>query len=216
MLTRSLLAALLLLGNAAAGLAQVTVDYAANPFGDRDVVDASLTVVPDGNQVQIGYFEPTLDLAANAGNLLTLEANWHPFDSTTISTIFGQPGKFAGSGTGFDPSFNNKQISLWIFKTTDNAAPTANFSNVQQYGLFSSSLANWKFPVQGTIPPANSTSILAGQADVAYWGSILGDATTGHLELGAVVPEPRQAALVVGLALMVSVVWQRRQSFQRS
>lgn len=172
--------------------------------GERNVVQSDgVTAVPDGNYVEIGYFDGTLNLSANSGNLSALGAAWHEYGFTNIATFapFGPPvpGRFAGDSISSDSSFDNKQIYLWIFQTTGNGAPASDFSNVNQYGIFTSTLSTWTFPVNGSIN--NLTSISSSDVNTfVFGGSVSG--TPGSLELANVVlvPEPGVLSLLaVGL-----------------
>src|SRR3954468_10292569 len=136
---------------------QSTIGYNAG-VGLRNVTYSGAPV-PNGNEVQLGYFTPGFDVPANVGNIFSLASAWHELDSTTITTIFGQPGRFSKTTSTTDPNFDAQKICFWIFKTSDNLAPTGNYGNVQGYGLFSSSLANWLFPLQTAVPPNNMTSV---------------------------------------------------------
>ena len=178
------------------------VDYSGT---SRNVVQSDgVTAVPDGNYVEVGYFDNSFNLSANSGNLSALGAHWHEFGFTNIET-FGVlsgppvPGRFAGTSVLDDPTFDNKPIYLWIFQTTGNDAPASDFSNVSQYGIFTSTLSNWTFPVNGSIQ--NETPISTSDVDTfVFGGSVSG--TPGSIELAnvVVVPEPSVLSLLaVGL-----------------
>src|ERR1043166_7760651 len=153
----------------AAVQAQITVVYTGG-VGQPNIVDSSGNILVDtdptlGKTVELGYFNPGFDVAANAGNLAALGANWHLFDATYIQTL-DRGGEFAAQAATSSTTFDNKQVFLWIFKTSDNLSPPTDFStgsgNVLEYGLFSSTVGSsqttfpWFFPPQGSIPPANA------------------------------------------------------------
>ena len=145
--------------------AQSTIGYGAG-INQRDIYFQS-TPVPDGNQVQIGFFNSGFDVQGNAGNIFALASAWHELDFTDIKTIFNQPGRFGANATTSDPTFDGQAICLWLFKTSNNGVPLANFSNVDGYGVFSSTLSNWLFPVHNAVPPGNTTSINSSDVDQA-------------------------------------------------
>jgi hypothetical protein len=180
-----------------------TVSVSAAPL-ERDVMYNGLPL-PNGNSVQVGYFNNGFDVVGNAANVPMLAAAWHAIGSTDISTIFGEPGRFADNLTTSDPLFSNQKICLWIFKTSNNGDPVAAaYANVLGYGLYSGSAANWLFPAFGAVPPANMTSVSSSQVDQAYFGTF----SPSHLILNP-VPEPSTFALLV--ATGGSLVWFLRK-----
>jgi hypothetical protein len=199
----------LALGLAAGQLsqAQTEVQYTAGS-GERNVVQADgTTVVPNGNYVEVGYFDSNAGFnpSTSSTDLLALDAHWHQFGFTNIETFapFGPPvgGRFRGDDVLNDPSFDNQKIYLWIFDTTGNGAPAGDFSNVTEYGLFSSTASNWQFPVDGTPNPGNLTTVSSSDVNqFIFGGSVAG--SPGSLELATTVPEPSSLSLVaVGLLL---------------
>jgi hypothetical protein len=181
---------------AAMAVAQSTINYDAGP-GFRNVTyQFGTSPVPDGNEVQIGYFTSGFDVSGNAGNIFALASAWHELDAANIQTIFNQPGRFGKAISTSDPTFDNQKVCLWIFKTSDNGGPVANYGNVQAYGLYSSTLANWVFPVHDSLPPPNAL-VTSSEINQNYYGTF----DPSHLILTAVtVPEPSTYALG-GLAL---------------
>jgi hypothetical protein len=200
-----ILIALLMATTALAAMAQSTINYGAGP-GLRDVTfNVGTAPVPDGNQVQMGYFSSGFNVSANSGNIFALASAWHELDSANIQTIFGQPGRFSDSVSTTDPSFDNQKICLWIFKTTDNGAPLGNYSNVEGYGLYSSTALNWLFPVHDLLPPPNAT-ITSSEINQKYYG----DFDPFHLILTP-VPEPSTYAIGgVAVAFFVGSVLRKR------
>jgi hypothetical protein len=200
-----ILIALLMAITALAAIAQSTINYGAGP-GLRDVTyGVPALPVPDGNQVRIGYFNPGFNVSGNSGNIFALASAFHELDSATNQTIFGQPGRFSDSVSTTDPSFDNQKICLWLFKTTDNGAPLGNYSNVEGYGLYSSTALNWLFPVHDLLPPPNAT-ITSSEINQAYYGNF----DPFHLVL-APVPEPSTYTIGgVALAFFVGSVLRKR------
>lgn len=190
------------------------VTYSASTDNPNVVQSDGVTAVPDGNYVEVGYFDGTFNLSANSGNLSVLGAHWHEFGFANIETFapFGPPvpGRFRGDSVLDDPTFNNKQIYLWIFQTTGNGAPASDFSNVTQYGIFTSTLNTWTFPVDGTPNGGNLTSITSSDIDTfVFGGSVSG--TPGSIELAVVVPEPSVLSLLaVGLVTSRFLFRRRR------
>ena len=183
------------------------VDYAAAP-GDRAVRNSGGTGVANGNQVWIGTFNPGFDLFNNGDDPVDLLANWHHFGSTTTRTI-SQPGQFTGSSFSDNPFFGNKPIYLWIFSTDFAAAPTPDFSNVNEYGLFSSTLPNWTFSPDP--PPNNSTEVYSDEVNLAFAGSF----NSTHLILAAFtpIPEPTTLGLLcLGLPATILALRKRRSN----
>jgi len=198
-------AAVLMMIQLAAQAQSINVSYAAGG-GQRDVFYNG-SAVPNGNQVRVGFFTSGFDVAANSANLNALNGAWHQFDATSITPVFGQPGHFSGSASSFDPAFEFQKICLWIFKTQNNADPTANFDNVLGYGIFSSSTNNWIFPQGSAVPPNNTTTIASDDVNQTYFGLVNGS----HLSL-APVPEPATYAF---LALAAVPVVAARRVFKK-
>ena len=193
-------------------MAQSQVNYSAPP-GMPAVYTLGGAPVANGNSVWIGAFNPTFNVTANANRPDLLLANWHSFGSTTITTIGGQPGRFTKSDSSTDPFFGNQKIYIWIFSTFDASAPnTVDFSDVDEYGLFSSTqnssaLTTWIFSPDP--PPNNLRTINSSQVDQLPFGSR--DATHLFLSPGFVsVPEPSTLALL-SLAIPAAALALRRR-----
>src|SRR5947207_1992998 len=200
-----------------AGWAQTTeeVTYSGTTGGgSRSVVDSHGTPIPFGNEVEIGFFPGSFDVAGNAttgiGSLQTLQANWHEFGSTLFRSFFpdNAPGEFAGDSTKTDASFNGQPIYMWIFETSDNLPPVTTgpnaFSTVLEWGLYRSTLASWAFP--STLAQFNNPVNITSQAiDTRFFGQIL----AGNLELSP-VPEPTALGLFgLGLAVVLGRRFRR-------
>jgi hypothetical protein len=196
----------------------VTVNFAAGVGrGARDVTDHTGALMPVGNDVEIGFFNPGTDIAANTAlglqGIINLWSAWHPFGTTTIQQGFPDftDGQFAGSASQANSLFDGKPIVLWIFKTTDNGAPnTTDFSNVLEYGLYSRTASGsaWTFLPSGLTP--QSQDINTGQIDTSYFGAVNGG-STGTLGTSLAVPEPGSLSiLALGFALVAFVNRGRR------
>jgi hypothetical protein len=185
-----------------------TVNYSAG-VGQPPVWTSQNVPVPVGNTVSIGYFDPTFNPLTNGDDLDGLMAAWHEYGTTSISSIFGNSGYFAGSASSTNSVFDNQKIWLLVFKTSDNSAPNAasDYVNVQEYGLFSGTSAEWTFPAQGGLPP-NTRWLYTDQINQAGYGNF----STSHLGLQPFsnVPEPAVGGmLLVGLAVF-GVIAKRR------
>ncbi len=190
----------------AATQAQITVNYGAYP-GQRNVTVAPTgTPLADGNTVEVGYFNSTLDLSANAGNLGALLDNWHLFGSTEIVSISG-PGQFAGVSANSDSQFFGKPIAIWIFDT-GGAPLAADLSNVRTYGVFTD--AAWSFPKSTDNPPFLVQISSADPGISGFHATVVGDLETGTLLLDP-VPEPSALSLL-SLGFGMAVLAVRRVS----
>ena len=179
--------------------AQNSVTYASE-LGQTPIWTSTGIPLPDNNEVVIGFFDDGFNVASNAGDLDLLLDAWNRYDGTTIYTDVGEGGHFYAPASSNDPIFVGKQIWLLVFKTDENSAPSADWSDVKEYGLFSSTSSGWIFPSFG-IPPANNTDINTDQINVIAWGSV----SPGHLNLAqaAIVPEPGTGMLVaVGFGIL--------------
>jgi hypothetical protein len=128
--------------------AGISLSVTAQP-GQRFVEDPAGTPLAAGF-VWAGSFATGFDPAADALNPAALMAAWQPCLTTTVRPIFGEAGRFSDSTQANAPALTGKPIYLWIFTTSDAAAPRADLANVTGYGLFTA--AAWTFP-DGTLPP---------------------------------------------------------------
>ncbi|MBN2506771.1 MAG: hypothetical protein JXQ71_08765 [Verrucomicrobia bacterium] len=176
---------LITLASALAAPAQSTINFTAG-VGERDVyLDGA--PLPDGNIAEIGFFAAGFDVGANSANPFALADAWNVMGGTPIRSIFGQPGRFAGTLYSTDPLFDDQKIWLWIFKTNDDTVPADDYANVTGYGLYSSTLANWVFPAQDAPPMLNTASITSLEINQSAFGTY----DDVHLYLTP-VPEPSQ------------------------
>jgi hypothetical protein len=187
---------------------QSTINYTAG-IAQRDVLFgtlASSAIVPNGNEVQIGYFNSGFDLSGNAGNIFALMSAWHELAFTNIATLVGEPGRFGSTAVTSDPNFDGKKISLFLFKTANNGTPLPDFSNVDAYGIFSSTATEWKFPDHTLIFPGNTTDINSSQVNEVFHG----DYDPNHLYLSP-VPEPGTCVLLgmAGAGLVIAGLRRR-------
>jgi hypothetical protein len=186
--------------------AQSTVNFSAAP-GERAVMDSANAPLSDGNVVQIGYFDSGFDVYGFSADMIALSDSWNMFSETSIQTIFGQAGRFADNDSTADPTFDGRQIWMWIFKTSDNSGPRPTYDNVTEYGLYTSTAGNWLFPEQGNLFPNNTTSVNSSEVmDMAF-----GTFDINNLILSP-VPEPSLMGLaIVGGGLFFTLRRRRRQ-----
>ena len=168
----------------------------------------------NGNFVWLGAFNSGFPVLANEDNPAALLADWNHYDSTTIYTLmpFNQPGSFyEDNATSTDPIFNNKRMYLWIFSTDGAAAPAADFSNVNAYGLFTSADLNWIFPDINAPFPGNTKDIYSSDVDQGVHGSF--DSSHLYLSTFTPVPEPNMVGLFsLAIPAVVLALRKRRSS----
>ena len=186
------------------------VNYSAAPGQARLFTEGGTIAVADNNAVWIGTFNPGFNVAANATRPDLLMANWHSFGNTTTRS-FVQPGYFTGSSQNTDPFFGAQKIYLWIFSTINAQSPnTVDFSNVDEYGLFSANLANWSFaPYPPPAPPGNLRSINTSEINQPLFGNL----NPGQIVLSSgfvAVPEPSTLALL-GIAIPAVILALRKR-----
>jgi hypothetical protein len=208
-----IIAAFALISQVPSHAAIFTVNYSGAP-GERSVYDSYGVVVPDGNEVRLGYFTDDAQVPLVADNLLSLNGLWRLFDTTTI----GPPapaggGFFSDSQDGdFAREFAGKKIYLWIFKTDGGAAVASDYSNVLEYGLYSKS-TGWTFPlVEDPNPINNVKSINTLEIDQKFYGGYDDLAPSGHLNLGAPVPEPSQVFAAFGVVCFLAAAYKKSKS----
>ena len=196
-----------LLASAASVHAQsASTTYTGGP-GERDVMFGGVPVA-DGNYVEIGYFTPGFNVSANAGSLSALAGAWQQLDFTTTQQIFAQGGRFGATASTSSASFDNQKVALWLFKTSDNAAPASGFGNVQGYGVYSSTGGNWFFPFHDAVPPGNMGTVTSSEVNTAYFGTF----DANHLLLTP-VPEPSIYALLALSGGLVLVARLRKRIY---
>lgn len=174
-------------------------------------VQADDSFVPAGSLVRIGFFSiDDATIAANAGNIIFLNANFTEFDSGFVGDgVLGFAGAWSlDSGQVSDPSdvFANKRITLWVLN-----APTLN--SATQQGIFSANLTDWIFPDDDAI--IDITAIDLSQVDILIVGSK--GPTVLIPEVGeefptyrlAIIPEPT-TGILVGFALIGAGFLRRR------
>lgn len=149
----------------------------------------------------------------------SIGAQWLTFDSTTVTSIFGQNGRFSKEvdwATAANAAFNGKQSFLWIVQTAGGAPVLSDFSNVTAQGVFSSSNASWLFPVHTAESPF-SFIVTSSEVNQASWGSIL-SGSPGSLQLQSVsaVPEPSTYAAWAGAVMLGFAAWRRRRQRAKS
>lgn len=170
--------------------ASVTVNYTAQS-GQRNVLDSGGNLIPEGQEVRIGFFDPGFDIDGNAGDLAALDDAWNPFDSTTIRAVQNLPSRFSATSPGLcDSQFNSKPIHLWILMTEDGSPPLPDYSNVSEYGVFASSAGSWFFPLHNSPPGLNTTQINSNQVDHVEGGQGLIEAMSLRL-----LPNPNPPTL---------------------
>jgi hypothetical protein len=94
---------------------------------------------------------------------------------------------------------------MWIFWTDANDAPLPDFSNVREYGLYSSTNSNWTFPSSAGLPLPEQ--IYSQDINQFLFGSGGGGL---FLSPAQIVPEPAALSLL-GLAIPVAVLALRKR-----
>jgi hypothetical protein len=143
-----------------------------------------------------GTFTTGFDPAANALNPVALMAAWQPFLTSAVRSISGEAGRFSDSMQADAPALTGKPIYLWIFTTSDAAAPRADLTNVTAYGLFTA--AAWTFPDGTRPPPQNYLQITSSEVQTAF-GAASVSATALRLQ-----PYNSQSSLAMFNATMLS------------
>jgi hypothetical protein len=143
-----------------------------------------------------GTFTTGFDPAANALNPVALMAAWQPFLTSAVRSISGEAGRFSDSMQANAPTLTGKTIYLWIFTTSDAAAPRADLTNVTAYGLFTA--AAWIFPDGTRPPPQNYQQITSSEVQTAF-GAASVSATALRLQ-----PYSNQSSLAMFEAAMLT------------
>lgn len=148
--------------------ASVTVDYTAQ-LGQRNVVDHAESAILSGmGEVRLGVLSTGFDPEVHAGYLQLLGQAWVELGKTEIRPIFGQEGRFSDAAIFDRPELAGQKLYLWVLKTTDGGPVSNDFSNVADYGVYSSTDSDWNIPPQDALPPENSTLINTTQVDQSF------------------------------------------------
>ena len=183
------------------------VQYTAAPGQPAVFTNPGPTPLANGNSVWIGSFDTGFNVSLNADDPAALLSAWNSYGQTTITTLIGQPGRFAGNSAGDQLTFGGQKIYLWIFSTSGSTAPQGDFSNVNQYGIFSSTALSWIFPPDPF--PNNLSTINSSQINQAFYGSF--DPTHIFLQNVSPVPEPGVIGLL-GLAVPAAFLAFRKRA----
>ena len=199
---RSFFVAMALLLCSAGLNAQIfVIHFAAGPE-EPHLTDATGVPIADGNLVQIGYFDDGFDVFSGSANLITMTENFNALGTTTVRSIFSQPGRFADSVSISDFNAVGSRLHLLSYKTFDNGAPTASFDNVTEFGLFTNSSSDdWLLP-SGDV--WDFTTLL-GTSDVL--DAVHGNVSVDGLSLVA-VPEPAFGTVVMALGVLALALWR--------
>lgn len=226
-LTLSLSAALLLASSLGATI-QFDATTITGEFpneSDLSILSNDGTPLPAGNRAMIGGFDyGGLDKAAffglNGSSLTSLHDAFRPISGTFD---LSSPGSFdfeIGEGGTFDLSIGSirdpktagfastDQIFMWVFKTLDNGTDLGtDFTNVTEFGLFSSASTVWTFqdgdPFRQAILRTSDINdfIVSGNGDLSL-------ALVGGL---APIPEPSVLAVLLGLGTLAGLSVRRRR-----
>lgn len=196
-----------------AARAAVSIDFygVGELDGSRNLILSSGADVPNGNEVRLGFFVLGFDVAANSRNLIALGNAWHTFGSTITMAYFPMPDNSISGCYSYrdnprpntiesESIFYNQKIYLWAFKTAGNIAPSADYSNVEEYGIFSSINttdldSTWVFPEANASLTGDIRYLGAQQVDQFFAGKLRGSS----LQLTS-VPEPAVTGMVFGLS----------------
>ena len=175
---------LFLAGTAENSRALITVHVNGGP-GERVFQNAGGSSPATDAWFLLGTFPAAMQPTLATQNPASLLGSFIQFGSLRVRTVAGQPGSVAGSLNGDESTVGSMRIYAWVFLTSNGVAPAANFSNVTQTGLFTSSDAAWTFPASAALPsPLISTS----EVNQAVFGTM----TAGALVLTSVNSTPRQ------------------------
>ena len=169
------------------GLAQasVTIDYTAQ-LGQRNVTDADGGLLrADSGEVRLGTLAEFFDPDEHGDDLHRLREAWIPLDATPIRSVLGEASRFSAAVTSDDASLESGRLFLWILKTSDGADVAPDYSNVTDFGLYSSTGENWTVPSEERLPPENTTIINSSQIDLSYGPA---SATDTSLRLTRLLP----------------------------
>lgn len=211
---------------AAATASALTIDVSTTIMftQTKPITDSTGTPVSAGNRVMIGTFDTTG--FASAADYFTsmgtdLASLWGDFSTVSTSltpTALGdKDGQFASAGLFPKISVNSTitgsplagtDVYLWILETADDSANLAiDFSNVTEFGIFSSSAANWTFLAADL--PTDKITLRTSEVDLVYVGSNNGTSLALSTAL-TTVPEPSTYAALAGLAAGF-LAWRKRR-----
>jgi hypothetical protein len=179
----------------------ITVNWSAFDVTGLALTNMVVTPVPSGNLIEIGTYTNTPSLA----NLLN--ASFQVFATGLMGANGGGPGFWRVSSVADDAGFAGKQIYIVAFDT-----PTANAAT--QWGIFSSTLASWKFPtspnsttidIEDLLASTGSSPTLKPSAQIIAGSGLVFDGIARDYFKLNVIPEPSTFALV-GYSLLAAIV----------
>ncbi|MCB1100275.1 MAG: PEP-CTERM sorting domain-containing protein [Verrucomicrobiae bacterium] len=149
-------------------LALFTVEFTAQ-LGQRNVIDVDGGLLrAEGGEVRLGLLADFFDPEEHGDDLHRLREAWIPLGSTPIRSVLGEASRFSAAITSEDSLVQGAQLYLWILHTADGATVARDFSNVTEFGLYSSTHRNWTVPSEKQLPPENSTIINSSQIDLSF------------------------------------------------
>lgn len=129
--------------------------------------------LPNDVTVQIGVITDDLaDVSQLAADPAVLQANWTAVGTTATRRLASDYGSFADRAMWDDAALTGKKLYLLVIRTDDGQMPAQDWSNVIEYGLYSSTQVNWLMPDTYARPPQNLTQINSTQVDEAFYGQV--------------------------------------------
>jgi hypothetical protein len=192
------------------GAQVVSVSWGAQ--NSNGLGDAAGSELPIGDLIRIGSFTLTdAQVQAAASNFSALNAAFVQYGTAAVGDGFGFAAHWAAVTSASTDSLgiNGHRIYYWAFNAPSTGAAT-------QYGVFTSTSPDWVFPSDGSIP--NTTTTDLEQVDkilIGGFGSGTSTATGAALFNLVIIPEPSEAAPVVGLFCLTYFGYRRYRKPKR-
>lgn len=171
-----------------------TVNFSAS-IGQEPLLGADGTGAPNGTAILMGTIDQIPQGTSDFAILSELESNFRTLAVTTTRSLpspeFPPQGLFAASASFEQPDLAGSRIFWLVLRHENIWSGQINLLEVTEFGLFSSSLANWQFPDPDQPAPGNTTTIISDEVDVAHFGNLTDNGLQlQSADIGALYPIP--------------------------
>lgn len=151
------------------------VNFSAS-IGQKPLIGADGSSAPNGTAILMGTIDQIPQGTSDFAILSGLESNFRTVAVTTTKSLpgpeFPPQGLFAASASFEQADLTGGRIFWLVLRHEKPWSGQINLLEVTEFGLFSSSLANWQFPDPDQPAPGNTTTIISDEVDIAHFGTL--------------------------------------------